>query len=581
MARRLDRLSPKTRGILTTAAVIGRVFEVDLAVAAGAGSENDLLEAVDEAIGAAVLDSARNDSSRFTFAHALLVDAIRSTANPRRLKRIHQSVARAMEEHQPEAVAEIAAHYDQAGDAERAYTAALRAGERATSVYALDEAIAFFSMALRHADSTDRQVEGALAFAGVAEPAGRYAEGQAICDAGLEAVGNADTTSPPIRTLRRMRERLRAHQGAPAPQVLATGHQLLTEAEAAGDERERVALLTFISEVQSRLADWGEAERLASECIRMAEGMDDPRLLADALVRHGSTLLRLGRLEDAVHCYQRASDIFTGIGDRYKIARCDINIGIGHSMAGDIAAAEQAYRRAIELARDAHAPDLDGLASLNLGVLCSRAGRYAEAHSAFGDALRLFTMVRNEAHRLASLYNMASMARDQDDPELALALYEESAQLARHIGQPDVEIGARAGAGLSALELSRIDAARAAARLVAELLAGPGAWWFQGRELAEALCILEALHRGAVDEAQRRFRSALEAAEQHEPYGAAWLVAEVAPALAKVGSSDVTKLVAYYSGRVKELGYAALERRYADLTRMTNRVTPPGDLAAD
>jgi predicted ATPase len=294
MARRLDRLSPKTRGILTTAAVIGRVFEIDLAVAAGAGNENDLLEAVDEAIGAAVLDSARNDSSRFSFAHALLVDAIRSTANPRRLKRIHQSVAKAMEQHQSEAVAEIASHYDQAGDSDRAYAAAMRAGEAATSVYALDEAMAFFSMALRHADSGDRRIEGALALARVAESAGRYAEGQAVCDTALEAVEVSKASLGQLRSLRRMRERLRAHQGVPAPQSLAACQELLSEAEAAGDERERVALLTFISEVQSRLADWGEAERLAGECIRMAERMDDARLLADALVRHGSTLLRLG-----------------------------------------------------------------------------------------------------------------------------------------------------------------------------------------------------------------------------------------------------------------------------------------------
>jgi tetratricopeptide (TPR) repeat protein len=351
----------------------------------------------------------------------------------------------------------------------------------------------------------------------------------------------------------------------------------LQEAEAAGDERERVALLTFISEVQSRLADWGEAERLANECIQMAEGMDDPRLLADALVRHGSTLLRLGRLADAVTRYQRASDIFTGIGDRYKIARCDINIGIGHSMAGDVAAAEQAYRRAIELAREAHAPDLDGLASLNLGVLCARGGRYDEADRAYEDALRLFTMVRNEGHRLASLYNMASLTREQGDAPRALSLYEESAQLARHIGQLDVEIGARAGAGLAALELSRIDAARSAARLVADLLAGPGAWWFQGREHAEALCILEALSRGAVVEAETRFRTALEAAEQHEPYGAAWLVAEVAPALAKAGSREALSLVPYYGGRVKELGYVALERRYARLAQAAAQDRPPAD----
>ncbi|MFN2566228.1 MAG: tetratricopeptide repeat protein [Gemmatimonadaceae bacterium] len=576
MARRLDRLSPKTRGILTTAAVIGRVFEVDLAVAAGAGTENDLLEAVDEAIGAAVLDAARNDSSRFTFAHALLVDAIRSTANPRRLKRIHQSVARAMEKHEPDAVAEIAGHYDQAGDAERAYAWAMRAGQRSTSVYALDEAFAFFSMALRHARANEQHVDAALALARVAESAGRYADGQEVCDGALELVQAAEAPSAPLRSLRRMRERLRAHQGAPAAQSLAACYELLAEAERVGDEAERVALLTFISEIQSRLADWPEAERLANECIRMAERMDDARLLADALVRHGSTLLRLGRLEEAVQRYQRASDIFTGIGDRYKMARCDINIGVVHQMAGDAGAAEQAYRRAVQLARDAHAPDLDGIASVNLGLLCAHVGRYDEAQQHYEEASRLFATVRNEGHRLGLLYNMAGLARERGHPDRALALYEEGAQLAHHLGQLDLEIGARAGAGLAALELSRHDAAAAAARVVEQLLAGPGTWWFQGRESAEALCILVALGRGDVADADSRFRVALEAAENHEPYRAAWLVAEVGPALARAGIADAWGLVSYYAGRVRELGYGALEQRYARLTQ-----TPPDRDRAD
>jgi tetratricopeptide (TPR) repeat protein len=425
----------------------------------------------------------------------------------------------------------------------------------------LAEAIAFFTTALRHAEGAEKKLDAALALALVAEPAGRYAEAQGVCDAVLDDVAAGDAAPASVRGLRRMRERLRAHQGAPAPQSLAACQQLLWEADAAGDEREHVALLTFLSEIQSRLADWTEAERLAGECIRMAETMDDARLLADALVRHGSTLWRLGRLSEAVHRYQRASDIFTGIGDRYKIARCDINIGICHSTAGDVPGAERAYRRAIDLAREAHAPDLDGLASLNLGVLCARLGRYDEAHHAYGDALRLFTMVRNEPHRLASLYNMAGLAREQGDAERARALYEESAQLARHIGQPDVEVGARAGAGLSALELGRIEDARGAAQSVAEMLSGPGGWWFQGRELAEALCILDSLARGAVDEADTRFRRALDAAEQHEPYGAALLVAEVAPALAAAGVEVVAALGADYAGGAKTLGFRAHERR--------------------
>jgi tetratricopeptide (TPR) repeat protein len=252
------------------------------------------------------------------------------------------------------------------------------------------------------------------------------------------------------------------------------------------------------------------------------------------------------------------------------MARCDINVGVVHQMAGDAVAAERAYGRAVQLARDAHAPDLDGLASLNLGLLCAHVGRYDEAQAHYDEASRLFTMVRNEGHRLGLLYNMAGLARERGDAERALALYEESAQLAHHLGQLDVEIGARASAGLAALELSRHESAAAAARDVEQLLAGPGTWWFQGRESAEALCILVALRRGDVAEADARFRAALGAAENHEPYRAAWLVAEVCPALAGAGVAGAWDLVVAYSTRVRELGYGALEQRYDRLTR-----TPP------
>src|SRR5918912_1279897 len=57
VARRLERLSPKARNILTGAAVIGRVFDLDLAIAAGVGTGDELLDGVDEGMAAAVLES--------------------------------------------------------------------------------------------------------------------------------------------------------------------------------------------------------------------------------------------------------------------------------------------------------------------------------------------------------------------------------------------------------------------------------------------------------------------------------------------------------------------------------------------
>ena len=64
MDRRLERLSANTRRILNTAAVIGRSFDVDLAMAAGAGPEDEVLDALDEGIAHAVHRADARDAGK-------------------------------------------------------------------------------------------------------------------------------------------------------------------------------------------------------------------------------------------------------------------------------------------------------------------------------------------------------------------------------------------------------------------------------------------------------------------------------------------------------------------------------------
>ena len=70
-----------------------------------------------------------------------IVDSIRAMANPRRLRRTHQAVAEALVTRAPNAAAAIALHYDQAGDAPRAFQWAMRAGRQATGVHAHDDVV--------------------------------------------------------------------------------------------------------------------------------------------------------------------------------------------------------------------------------------------------------------------------------------------------------------------------------------------------------------------------------------------------------------------------------------------------------
>jgi diguanylate cyclase (GGDEF)-like protein/putative nucleotidyltransferase with HDIG domain len=572
MARRLDRLSEGTRNILTTAAVIGRLFDVDLALAAGAGTEDELLDVIDEAVAAAVLEPSRGDADSYAFTHTLLLDAIKNTANPRRLKRIHHAVGEALEKRNSNAIAELAGHFDQAGVTEKAYRYAMQAGASATNVYAHDEAAAFFTMAQRNAATATERLDAFIGAAKVAEVSNRYAEAMEICKTALATVQD-DVTPKEKLPLLILYERVQTLLGKPLTQTLEAYQSLLKRAEEMDMQKERVSLLTMLSTTYGSLGDPATAQRLARESAEMAERIGERLLHAHALMRLGWTLFELGS-EESIVFYRRAQEICSEIDDRHGFVRCQISIGISYSKVGNMAAAIDAFRSAVELGLQAGAPDWAGVAALNLGVLFMWTGRFDEARQRFEEARKLFIKLKNELHRVATVYNMAHLARETGDPTRALELYEEAATSARRLGQLDMEIGALAGAGLAGLDLNRRDYAYTAARNAETMVGDRFDWWFQNRELVEALSVRVALELGRRDEAEQRFRTALAHTEPRDARCASWLAAECAPSLIAAGA-DVWDFVRRFSARADDMGYTALATRFRSLLARHGRSSGP------
>ncbi|MEP6491390.1 MAG: tetratricopeptide repeat protein [bacterium] len=563
MDRRLERLSPNARRILNTAAVIGRVFDVDLAMAAGAGLEDEVLDALDEGIAHAVIEPSQQASgSQFSFTHGLLVDAVRRSINPRRLARIHERVALAMEEFAPDNAAEIAMHYDRAGIPHKAFRHAIVAGSAALSMYAHAEARQFFEIAERAASDPVERARALQRLAEVAETEGRYALTEELCDRALAGLAGR-TEDRAILGLRRMRERTRALQGQPASETIAACRALLIQARDLNDRSEEAAVLNMISQYQGRLGEWRDAEEVAREAVLAAEDADDGRLLAEALTRLGTSMMDRRSVE-AGEFYQRALALFRTVGDRCGEARCYINIGIIHQRSGEVTAAEAAYDSALEAAKEAHAVDLAGLASLNLGVLYLRRGQLELASERYDEALERFTESSNEAHRLATLYNMAHLARESDDWATASALYDQVVAVAARIGQPDVELGARAGQALAALAVGSRSVAEDAMKWIRTNVEPRPEWWFQGRELVDALRIRLAAERGDDAHALRLLHEAVAIAGRHDPYVAAYLVAECAPSLRR-STDALLVLIDQISPEVEALGFAGVFERLSVL----------------
>src|SRR5438270_13128139 len=131
---------------------------------------------------------------------------------------------------------------------------------------------------------------------------------------------------------------------------------------------------------------------------------------------------------------------------------------------------------------------------------------------------------------------MAHLAREANDWSTASALYEQVITVAARIGQPDVELGARAGQALAALAVGARSVAEDAMRWIRANVEPRPDWWFQGRDMVDALRIRLAAERGDDAHALRLLHEAVGIAGQYDQYIAAYLVAECAPSLMR--SSD-------------------------------------------
>jgi class 3 adenylate cyclase/tetratricopeptide (TPR) repeat protein len=155
LGRRIERLGEETRTALSTAAVIGRDFDVDLLLRVGDHSEEELLELLEEAVGASVLIESATVTGRFSFAHALINHTLYEDLGNTRRARLHRRIAEALEQllgPEPGArVSELAHHWTKATtavDLEKAVTYARMAGERALQELAPEEALRWFGQAL-------------------------------------------------------------------------------------------------------------------------------------------------------------------------------------------------------------------------------------------------------------------------------------------------------------------------------------------------------------------------------------------------------------------------------------------------
>lgn len=167
IGRRVDHLSPGCNEVLAVASAIGREFNLLVLQRVSGIPAHRVSAALQEAVAARVLVELPRPSApagSYRFHHALMRETIYAGLAPRRRSRLHRRIAQILEsvygDDLDRHLAELAHHYEAAAGGKggtRAIDFAARAGERAASLLAFEEASSYYERALR-AIGTDGKV---------------------------------------------------------------------------------------------------------------------------------------------------------------------------------------------------------------------------------------------------------------------------------------------------------------------------------------------------------------------------------------------------------------------------------------
>ena len=148
----MDSSAAAAQEALILASILGQEFDLDVLVAASGYTEPRFWGFLD-AVKARLLDERQPDrGERYGFVHALIQEALYEQLPIHRRRGLHLRVGEVLEERRAQpatAAAELTRHFLQAGDAGRAQTYAIQAGDHAAGRYAHAEAAQHYTLALK------------------------------------------------------------------------------------------------------------------------------------------------------------------------------------------------------------------------------------------------------------------------------------------------------------------------------------------------------------------------------------------------------------------------------------------------
>lgn len=441
VASRLAMLSESARRVVDAAVAAGRDFELEVVTHAAGLSHEAGLDAVDELRSSGLIRELLPDTpshptaDQFTFEHNLILEVAYQEVGEARHRLMHRKVAEAIELlHRSEIdrwAGVLSFHYREANNIDRAAGYAYTAGKQAARLSAWKEAISFYGLALQKSQSPAQELEIWNSLAQVWNLSGEPARASQAYEKAITLAG-AD---------RSQAERLK----------LDLGYTYLVQArfqETIAIARE--VLSVGIGETSRAEFLWGTALSIegsdlqgAVEHLELARKSCDPQdtaQLADITFELGSISAQQGDLLAAVDLYRQALEMAK---DEYQLHQGDMilmryilshnNLAYHYHLLGDPRAEPHALE-GLSLAREHGAVTSLPYLYSTLGEVRLGQGRLEDAESAFREGLDYAERIKHPERTAGLTANLGLVAVQKGEASKAVHNLSKALALADSLG---------------------------------------------------------------------------------------------------------------------------------------------------
>jgi DNA-binding SARP family transcriptional activator len=387
IARRLAHLSEECNGFLLLGSVLGREFALDGLARLGGVPVEDALDALDEAMAARVVADAPGAAGRLRFTHVLIRDTLYEGLTTAHRVRLHRQAVGALEglygDDAGRHLAELAHHAIAANAFDKGLDYARRAGDRALTLLAYEEAARFYETALSMLDHV------------------RPSDERARCELML-SLGEAEARAGNMAAAKQAfvdAADLARRQGlARELAVAAAGYGGRLAFGRAGDDERLVPLLeealTAVGdadvELQARLlarlagalrdeASRDRRDSLSSEAVNVARRSGNLSALAFALDGRAGAIVAPDTVDEFSAVATELRDVATRIGDKERLVAAHSHLSIARLFVGDVRGAEANLEAAGSIADELKQPVHLWRVSGERAMLALATGRLSEA----------------------------------------------------------------------------------------------------------------------------------------------------------------------------------------------------------